>query len=93
MNLSDHHPMQQRINARYGSTTIHPEGLYRWGEFADRIPFSRETWRKRVLSHRAPAPIRIGGACTAWRGSEILAWLENPDGYGQPHGKNNPTPD
>lgn len=61
--------------------TIHPEGLYRWDEFADRIPFSRETWRKRVLAGQAPAAKLVGRACTAWKGADILAWLNNPDSY------------
>lgn len=31
-----------------GDLDLHPKGLHRWNEFADRIPFSRETWRQRI---------------------------------------------
>ena len=93
MSLSDNDPIAVEAKARYGSGQIHPDGLYRWKEFADRIPFSRETWRKRVLSGTAPASIRIGGACTVWKGAAILAWLDDPTGYRQPHGEENPPSD
>jgi len=94
MNISDHHPIEHRKDAQYGSPGIHPEGLYRWKEFADRIPFSRETWRKRVLIGAAPAPIRISGACTAWKGAAILEWLKDPNGYRRPdNGEENPPSD
>lgn len=81
-----------QADTQYGAAQIHPEGLYRWKEFADRIPFSRETWRKRVLGGAAPAPIRIGGSCTAWKGAAILAWLKDPNGY-RSNGKENPPTD
>ena len=61
--------------------TIAPEGLYRWSEFADRVPVSRETWRQRVKAGKAPAPLRLGTRCTAWRGGDLLEWLRDPAGY------------
>src|SRR5690606_27667341 len=45
--------MRSRISSK-AVQTIRPEGLYRWDEFADRIPFSRETWRQRILKGQAP---------------------------------------
>lgn len=57
------------------------EGLYRWTEFSDRLPVSRETWRLRVLAKTAPEPLRIGQRCTVWRGADILKWLADPNGY------------
>jgi len=63
---------------------IRPEGLYRWNEFEDRIPFSRETWRQRVNAGRAPKPRSAGENSTVWRGADILAWLEDPVGYKAP---------
>lgn len=90
MSASDHHPMKSNREDRYGADTrIHPEGLYRWGEFSELIPFSRETWRKRVLSGKAPASIRLGGACTVWKGAAILEWLKDPNKY--INGKENPS--
>ncbi|QDJ57292.1 helix-turn-helix transcriptional regulator [Bordetella hinzii] len=63
---------------------IRPEGLYRWKEFADRIPYSRETWRQRVNAGTAPKPAQQTGACTAWRGQDLLDWLADPMGYKAP---------
>ncbi|WP_223306439.1 helix-turn-helix transcriptional regulator [Achromobacter insolitus] len=60
---------------------IHPDGLYRWGQFAALVPFSRETWRHRILQGRAPRPVSQSPNCTAYRGADILAWLADPDGY------------
>lgn len=67
--------------AHKSAPTIHPEGLYRWDEFADRIPFSRETWRKRIINGRAPAGEALSSSCTVWRGRDIRAWLSNPTTY------------
>lgn len=74
-------PNNSMAAAHKSASTIHPEGLYRWDEFADRIPFSRETWRKRVLAGQAPAAKLVSRACTAWKGEDILAWLNNHDSY------------
>ncbi|MGN6024619.1 helix-turn-helix transcriptional regulator [Alcaligenes faecalis] len=74
-------PNNSMAAAHKSAPTIHPEGLYRWDEFADRIPFSRETWRKRILAGQAPAAKLVSRACTAWKGADILAWLNNPDSF------------
>ena len=66
---------------RHPVDAIRAEGLYRWNEFEDRIPFSRETWRQRVKAGRAPKPESLGENCTVWRGADLLAWLDNPAGY------------
>ena len=63
---------------------IFPEGLYRWSEFANRIPYSRETWRLRVKEGRAPRPVLVDEGRTAWRGADILQWLQDPVGYKAP---------
>lgn len=60
---------------------IHPDGLYRWRQFSALVPFSRETWRHRILQGRAPRPASQSTNCTAYKGADILAWLANPDGY------------
>jgi predicted DNA-binding transcriptional regulator AlpA len=60
---------------------LRPEGLYRWNDFADRIPFTRETWRQRVKAGTAPKPQPVGPNTTAWRGADLIAWLENPAGF------------
>lgn len=69
------------------STTILPEGLYRWKEFAHIVPLGRETWRKRVAEGTAPPKIELGARCTVYRGADILQWLENPVSYRAPPSK------
>lgn len=66
--------------------TLHPEGLYRWNDFRDRIPFTRETWRQRIKAGTAPKPKPVGPNCTAWTGADLLAWLNNPSGYKSENG-------
>lgn len=66
---------------------IRPEGLYPWAAFEDRIPYSRETWRKRVNNGTAPPPQVRTTIRTAWRGADLLKWLEDPEGYQVPVAK------
>ena len=58
-----------------------PEGLYQWEAFADRVPYTRESWRLKMEAGRAPQPIRLTQRRTVWRGSDILAWLADPVGW------------
>lgn len=67
--------------AKQGVHVIHPEGLYRWSEFSDRMPFGREAWRRRILTGSAPKGLVLGPTCTVWRGEDILEWLNNPATY------------
>lgn len=68
-------------SASKSAPIIHPEGLYRWNEFSDRIPFSRETWRQRIIKGKAPAGETLSPSCTVWRGKDILDWLSSPTTY------------
>jgi hypothetical protein len=40
------------------------------------VPISRSTWWRMVKAGTAPQPIRLSSGITAWRVSEIRAWLE-----------------
>ncbi|CUJ80192.1 MULTISPECIES: helix-turn-helix transcriptional regulator [Achromobacter] len=75
------HAAQREAPAAPAPAPIHPEGLYRWSQFSALIPFSRETWRHRILQGRAPRPVSQSTNCTAYKGADILAWLADPDGY------------
>jgi predicted DNA-binding transcriptional regulator AlpA len=72
---------QKEQDAPDKPVVLMPEGLYRWEAFADRLPFGRETWRRRRMEGRAPQPAMDDPGCTAWRGADLLAWLANPKGY------------
>lgn len=60
---------------------IYPDGLYRWADLKDVVPLSREGWRQRVRAGTAPEPAIVGARFTAWRGSDILEWLHDPDAW------------
>jgi prophage regulatory protein len=56
-------------------------GLVRFSQIAPFLPFSRETWRKRVKDGRAPQPIRLTDRCTVWRAEDIHSWFADPLNY------------
>lgn len=62
---------------------ILPEGLYRWNEVKEFLPFSREKWRLLMKEGKAPALIKLSSTCAVWRGSDVLEWLADPVGYRQ----------
>lgn len=62
---------------------ILPEGLYRWNEVKEFIPFSREKWRLLMIDGKVPASIKLSLTCVVWRGSDVLEWLADPVGYRQ----------
>lgn len=53
-------------------------GMSRWADFAEYMPFSRETFRKLSLCKKAPQPMRLGVRCTFYRNEDIHRFLENP---------------
>lgn len=40
------------------------------------IPVSKSTWWAGVAAGRYPQAVRIGRRCTAWKASEIFAFIE-----------------
>jgi len=56
-------------------------GLSRFGDFANRLPFSRETFRKLSLEKKAPQPLRMGVRCTFYRNEDIIRFLADPLGF------------
>ena len=77
----NHAPSATTRGGRAPAPTIYPDGLSRWRDLAPRIPYTREGWRYRINNGTAPKPATGSRHFTAWRGSDILAWLRNPDGY------------
>jgi len=76
--------LQNQSAARGGrnpAQAIYPDGLYRWRDLEPRIPFTREGWRYKISKGTAPKPATGTRHFTAWRGRDILAWLQDPDGY------------
>lgn len=63
------------------TTTIAPQGLYRWFQIEHMMGVSRETWRLRIKAGRAPKPRLEEENLTAWNGADLIAWLDNPRGY------------
>ncbi|GAB2885972.1 hypothetical protein GCM10027093_21300 [Paraburkholderia jirisanensis] len=59
-------------------------GLLKWRQISPFLPVGRETWRKLVLSGKAPQPVRFSKTCVAYRAEDIHLWLADPVGYVAP---------
>lgn len=55
---------------------LNPIGMMRAKQVLELVPFGRASLWKFAKSGQFPAPIRVTGGITAWRNSEVLAWLE-----------------
>jgi predicted DNA-binding transcriptional regulator AlpA len=75
---------------RSPAQAIYPDGLYRWRDLEPRIPLTREGWRYKVNNGTAPKPVTRTRHFTAWRGRDILAWLQDPDGYNADEARSTP---
>lgn len=42
------------------------------------LPFSASHLWRRVKNNTFPAPVKLSERCTAWRVSDIRAWLKDP---------------
>ena len=49
------------------------------------VPFSATTLWRKINSGLFPQPIKVSEAITAWRVSEVRAWLVDPQNYGGNH--------
>lgn len=61
--------------------TLPQIGLSRWHQISKFVGVSRETWRKLVLSGKAPKKIQLGEGTSLYRNEEIHKWLSNPLEY------------
>lgn len=52
-----------------------PERLIRLPELLKRFPVGRSTWLKWVREGHAPRPVELGPRCTAWRESDLNAFI------------------
>lgn len=53
-----------------------PGALWRLPEVLKRIPVARSTLWGWVRDGRFPKPIKLGPMTTAWRASDVAAWME-----------------
>lgn len=42
------------------------------------LPFSSPTLWRKVVAGKFPAPVKLSAQVTAWRVSDVRAWLRNP---------------
>ena len=47
------------------------------------IPVSKSSWWQGVKDGRYPKPVKIGARCTAWRASDIYAYINGLGGVNQ----------
>lgn len=51
-------------------------GLLRLPQVVALVGVSKSHWWALVRAGRAPAAVRIGTRCTAWRAADVAAWIE-----------------
>ncbi|UTO04917.1 AlpA family phage regulatory protein [Moraxella sp. FZLJ2107] len=60
--------------------TLSPQGMSRLKDILPLLPFGKSTLWRMVKDGTFPQPIRFGTHCTAWKNSEVLAWIEQQGG-------------
>lgn len=55
---------------------ISKSALLRLPQVLQLIPVSKSTWWAWVAANKAPAPVRLGERCTAWKSADIQAFIE-----------------
>ena len=53
-----------------------PDALLRLPQVLARVPVGRSTLWQMVRESRFPKPIKLGPMTTAWRASDVDAWIE-----------------
>ena len=53
-----------------------PQGMRRASQLLPFVPFSKTTLFEWSKDGRFPAPVKLSPTMTAWRNSEVIAWLE-----------------
>ena len=53
------------------------ERLLRLPEVLERVPVGRSTWWKWIKDGHAPRPVKIGPRTTAWRESDVAAFIDS----------------
>jgi predicted DNA-binding transcriptional regulator AlpA len=54
-------------------------GYIRLPEILQLFPIGKSTWWEGVRIQKYPRPVKLGTRITAWRKSDILKLLENPE--------------
>lgn len=53
------------------------QGMSRASQLLPFVPFSKTTLFEWSKDGRFPAPVKLSPTITAWRNSEVIAWLES----------------
>ena len=61
--------------------TLPAVGMSGFKQIQPFINLSRESWRKLVRAHRAPAPIVLSPTCVRYRNEELHKFLADPLNY------------
>ncbi|UXZ05542.1 helix-turn-helix transcriptional regulator [Moraxella nasicaprae] len=65
-------------------TTLPQDGMSRLNQLLPYLPIGKSTVWAWVKQGKFPPPIKFGTHCTAWKNSDILSWLDNPNGWQEP---------
>ena len=66
----------QHPNDNTALLQLPPQGMSRAKDILPFLPFSRTTLHEWSKDGRFPAAVKLSPTMTAWRNSEVLAWLE-----------------
>ena len=64
---------------RHAASPLHTAlagGLLRLPQVLALVGVSKSTWWKLVREQRAPAAVKLSERCTAWRASDVAAFIE-----------------
>ncbi len=68
------------MTAKTKQPTLSPQGMSRLKDILPLLPFKKSTLWRMVKDGTFPQPIKFGTHCTAWKNSEVLAWIEQQGG-------------
>lgn len=60
--------------------TLPPQGMSRAKQLLPLLPFGKTTLYNLVNNGKFPQPVKLSKHMTAWRNSDVLAWLESQQG-------------
>lgn len=69
-----------KFSQRY--QTIASERLYRLNQVVGKeglIPISPSNWYSKIAAGNAPKPVKIGTRVSAWRGSDLISYINALD--------------
>lgn len=72
---------QKPPKAKHVRVLLPSDGMSRWRDFENFVPFSREKFRQLVRAGKAPQPVKFSERCTAYPNRELHRFFADPLTY------------